>query len=169
MDNQRVTLLTLLDLSAAFDTVPHDRFLARLESDYGISGVALQWFASYFKDRSQSVNIRDSVSNAQQLSTGMPQGSGTGPWGYTKYTGPLGLLIALCCILYHLFADDTQLHTSLDPNSKSSQFQAKTTIEKCISKVSNWMASNRLKLNSEKPSLWSSVHDNSLLRWNMIA
>ena len=42
MDNQQVTLLTLLDLSAAFDTVPHDRFLKRLESDYGITDMALQ-------------------------------------------------------------------------------------------------------------------------------
>ena len=129
MDNQRVTLLTLLDLSAAFDTVPHDRFLTRLESDYGISGIALQWFASYFQDRYQSVIINDSLSNPQQLTTGMPQGSGTGPWGYTKYTGPLGVLIRILCILYHMFADDTQLHTSLDPNSRQSQLQAKTTIE----------------------------------------
>ena len=150
MDNRKITLLTLLDLSAAFDTVPHDRFFARLESDYGISGVALQWFASYFETRYQTVNVRDSMSDAQLLSTGMPQGSGTGPWGYTKYTGPLGLLIYILCVLYHMFADDTQLHTSLDPNSKDSQFQARSTIENCISKVSNWMATNRLKLNSEK-------------------
>ena len=77
----------------------------------------------------------------------MPQGSGTGPWGYTEYTG-LEPLIAICCISYHMFADDTQLHTSLFP--KPSHFQAKTTIENLISKVSDWMASNRLKLNSDK-------------------
>ena len=150
MDNQRVTLLTLLDLSAAFDTVPHDRFLSRLESDYGISGTALQWFASYFQDRFQTVNIKDSLSCPQRLTTGMPQGSGTGPWGYTKYTGPLGMLIQILCILYHMFADDTQLHTSLDPNSTACQLQAKTSIENSISEISKWMSINRLKLNSDK-------------------
>lgn len=150
MDSRRVTLLTLLDLSAAFDTVPHDRFLTRLESEYGISGSALQWFSSYFQDRYQTVNIRDSMSDAERLTTGMPQGSGTGPWGYTKYTGPLGYLIRILCILYHMFADDTQLHKSLDPSSRTSQFSAKSAIESCISNISSWMSTYRLKLNSDK-------------------
>ena len=88
MDNQKVTLLTLLDLSAAFDTVPHNRFLERLESDYGITDTALQWFASYFEDRQQTVIVNGEASTPKALDTGMPQGSGTGPWGYTKYTPP---------------------------------------------------------------------------------
>ncbi len=150
MDNQKVTLLTLLDLSAAFDTVPHDQFLSRLESDYGITSTALQWFSSYFKDRFQTVNVNNSQSSPQPLTTGMPQGSGTGPWGYTKYTGPLGVLIRILCLLYHMFADDTQLHTSLDPKSSASQSLAKTKIENCISTISSWMTVNRLKLNSDK-------------------
>ena len=132
MDNQKVTILTLLDLSAAFDTVPHDRFLKRLESDYGITDVALQWFASYFEDRRQTVMVNGEVSTSKALSTGMPQGSGTGPLGYTKYTGPLGKLIRLMCLLYHMFADDTQLHTSLDPNLKKSQAYAKEKLEKIV-------------------------------------
>ena len=90
------------------------------------------------------------MSDARELITGIPQGSGTGPWGYTKYTGPLGYLIRILCILYHIFADDTQLHTSLDPNSTKSQSNAKSTIESYISKISSWMSTNRLKLNSDK-------------------
>ena len=84
MDNQQVTLLTLLDLSAAFDTVPHRRFLERLESEYGISNTALRWFESYFEDRHQTVIVNGAESAPKALTTGMPQGSGTGPWGYTK-------------------------------------------------------------------------------------
>ena len=150
MDNQQVTLLTLLDLSAAFDTVPHRRFLKRLESDYGITNTALKWFESYFENRQQTVIVNGAESAPKALSTGMPQGSGTGPWGYTKYTGPLGALIRLMCILYHMFADDTKLHTALNPCSKTAQFSAKDRIEKCISAVSSWMTANRLKLNSDK-------------------
>ena len=44
MDRQHVTLLVLLDLSAAFDTVNHRVLLRRLEVTYGITGTTLQWF-----------------------------------------------------------------------------------------------------------------------------
>ena len=47
MDSQRVTLLVLLDLSAAFDTVEIDVSLNRLSTSFGSRGSALLWFASY--------------------------------------------------------------------------------------------------------------------------
>ena len=44
MDNGRVTALTLLDLSAAFDTINHSILMDRLSVWYGVSGIALSWF-----------------------------------------------------------------------------------------------------------------------------
>ena len=43
-DDGDISVLTLLDLSAAFDTIGHKVLLARLENLYGISGTALSWF-----------------------------------------------------------------------------------------------------------------------------
>ena len=44
-DNQQLALMAFLDLSAAFDTVDHSMLLLRLQSMFGISGVARSWFA----------------------------------------------------------------------------------------------------------------------------
>ena len=57
IDQGSCSLLTLLDLSSAFDTIDHELLIDRLESRYGISGTALGWFRSYLYNRRQTVVI----------------------------------------------------------------------------------------------------------------
>ena len=54
-DLGKVSLLGLLDLSAAFDTVDHDILLWRLQNSFGIDGMALQWINSFLTNRTQAV------------------------------------------------------------------------------------------------------------------
>jgi len=56
-DCRQVTLLGLLDLSAAFDTVDHDIPLVRLETLFGIGGSVLAWLKSFLSDRQQAVSL----------------------------------------------------------------------------------------------------------------
>ena len=50
MEKSKVTALTLLDLSAAFDTIDHDLLLNRLTDWFGIGGIALSWLNNYLRD-----------------------------------------------------------------------------------------------------------------------
>ena len=79
MDKQQVTILVLLDLSSAFDTIDHTVLLDRMQQRIGFSGVIHDWFASYLTDRSQSVCIEQIFSLALLLLFGVPQGSILGP------------------------------------------------------------------------------------------
>ena len=78
MNRQHVTLLVLLDLSSAFDTVNHD-IMIRLEMSFGIIGTAMQWLSSYLSGRSQHVIVNGEQSERLNLPFGVPQGSCLGP------------------------------------------------------------------------------------------
>ena len=85
MNDQRVTLLLLLDLSAAFDTVDHDASLHRLQFSFGIKGKVLSWFESYLSGRSQQIAVNETLSEEFGLECGVPQGSCLGPLLFTLY------------------------------------------------------------------------------------
>ena len=75
LDNRKVILLTLLDPSAAFDTVDHKILLDRLSDMYGIQGTALHGFHLYLDNRGQSVVINGGKANQYTLEYSVPQGS----------------------------------------------------------------------------------------------
>jgi len=79
VDRGDFAALVLLDLSAAFDTVDHDILLQRLQTSFGIDGVALKWCQSYLTGRTQHVRRGTDRSATVQLICGFPQGSVLGP------------------------------------------------------------------------------------------
>jgi hypothetical protein len=57
VENGNAFILTLLDQSAAFDTIDHGILLDRLSAHFGVFGLALAWFTSYLDERRQSVSV----------------------------------------------------------------------------------------------------------------
>ena len=93
LDMGMCTVLTSLDLSAAFDTVDHAIFLRRLNFLYGVDGVPLNWFKSYFNDRDHRVCVHEALSPPRVITCGVPQGSVLGARLYTMYIYPLTQII----------------------------------------------------------------------------
>ena len=89
MEEQRVTAVVAIDLSAAFDTVDHSILLEVLQKRFGIEDTALQWFDSYLRQLSLWVNVGSNYSLEQQLHFSVPQGSGAGPGVYSSYASTM--------------------------------------------------------------------------------
>ena len=148
LDSNNAVLLSLLDLSAAFDTVDHEILLKRLRETHGISGLALNWFASYLTHRSMQVCVNGEYSEEIVLDVSLPQGSQLGPRLYSDYTQPIGRLIRILQILFHGYADDTQLMRAV--SSPDDLHKALDHLSSSIDRIGQWMFDNKLKLNPEK-------------------
>ena len=150
LDNDKVALLALLDLSAAFDTIDHSILLSRLQTSFGISGTVLSWFQSYLLDRSQTVCVKGASSKPSVLSFGVPQGSVLGPMLFVLYASPVSDVISRHVMSHESLADDTQIHQSA-PIDEIGGLMART--RECILDLKVWMTQNKLQLNDEKTEL----------------
>ena len=116
-DDRLVSVLALLDISAAFD---HSISLQRFGRTFGIFGTVLRWFVSYLEGHEQCVMVDNVLSSPSPLQFGVPHGSVLGPVLFTLYTQPLSDLICRHECDYHKYADDTQLSKRAPPD----QFQS---------------------------------------------
>jgi len=146
-DRRQVTLLGLLDLSAAFDCVDHTILLQRLHSVFGLRDVVLQWIESFLSDCTQQVAFNGQLSATQPVLFGVPQGSVLGSLLYVLYTAELAKVVAGHGLQMHQYADDIQIYTYTtidDAVSAVDRFAA------CLTDVKAWLRASRIRLNPTK-------------------
>ena len=106
IDSNKISLLSLLDLSKAFDSVNHEFLLKKMQVLY----IDRFWFEDYLSNRTQSVKMDNHISSKIKIDFGVPQGSILGPILFLIFVNDTNQLGINCKIAQ--FADDTQiLHT----------------------------------------------------------
>ena len=144
IDDCKISVLVLLDLSAAFDTIDHEILLHRLHNVFGFGET---WFQSYLENRTQTAVVHGKHSTPASLRYDLLQGSVLGPILFILYTQPLSNVIQHYPVFHQMFADDTQIYKSC---RLSEVVDTVNSIEQCILNVNIWMLHNKLQMNDDK-------------------
>ena len=130
----------LLDLSKAFDKVPHIRLCHKL-SFYGIAGHTLEWIENFLSGRSQQVILNGECSESCPVLSGIPQGSVLGPLLFLCYINDLPAQVKSSIKLY---ADDAlvyrRIHSETDQNN----------LQEDLHRLAQWAATWQMSFNVQK-------------------
>ena len=148
MNKCHQTDLILLDFSKAFDCVPHQRLLHKLQY-YGISGPTLYWVKSFLSNRTQHVSINGSHSALANVTSGVPQGSVLGPVLFLLYINDITNQIQSNI---RLFADNSIVYREI--RSPADHHILQTDIQK----LTDWSNKWQMNFNTSKCHLLTSLN-----------
>lgn len=124
--SKKLSVLVLLELSAAFDTVDL----------VGLSGTVINWFMSYLKDCNFFVIMDTCSSETREIQCAVPQGLILGPilFNLNLCMPSLGDVIRRNGISFHSNADDTQLYIAVSPDD----LKPNEKLFNCIIDLKSW-------------------------------
>ena len=166
-DGNEITATMSMDLSAAFDCVPHGTLIEKLEY-YGLDTTTKNWLKSYLQHRSSFVSIGNAKSKIYPTLQGVPQGSVLGPLLYLLFVNEITGIVedpdcpnevhrntenlfsrdCKLCGFFPMYADDGQLQIT----SKNRNYN-QDTIEKNFWKIIFFLNANGLMVNENKTKL----------------
>ena len=142
LDKNFIVGAVLMDLSKAFDCIPHDLIIAKL-AGYGFERETLRLIYSYLKGRKQCVKINNTYSDYNEIISGVPQGSILGPVFFNLSINDLFFFIEKASM--HNFADDNTLSAWGERVSKLID-----TLESESNIAIDWFTKNKMIINPDK-------------------
>ena len=142
LDNNKLVGAVLMDLSKAFDCLPHDLLVAKLAA-YCFDRNTWKLFHSYLKDRKQVVKVKVFVGILKEIISGVPQGSILGPILFNIFINDL-----------FYFVDGDNLHNFADNNTLSAQADSigelVENLQYLCEVANDWMDHNNMIANPSK-------------------
>ena len=145
MDQKKISVIVLLDISKAFDSILHDLMIRKLRKA-GLSESACAWFESYLSQRQQVVKFQNTVSDPLPLT--VPQGSIVGPVLFTLYGNDLFRVPKHCEPL--VYVDDTKPFLVFPAGELNDVISA---VNETLKEISIWCCRNSLLINPDKTKL----------------
>ncbi|MBM6549249.1 RNA-directed DNA polymerase [Streptococcus dysgalactiae] len=146
-DNCNSAIIIYLDMTKAFDRVPHEKLLGKVKS-IGIIDPLLSWFASYLTSRLQVVCIDGHLSSPKPVTSGVIQGSVLGPVLFLIYVNDLFRVPRYGTPF--LFADDIKIIYDFKRETLPSVL---LKISDDLSSLSSWCQSWGMNFSAEKSSI----------------
>ena len=150
LDQGLSVAVVVLDISAAFDSVHHNKLIACFKEKFGIDGVALQWLTSYLTGRKQMVMVEEIVSRIFGLDYGFPQGAVLAGLLYNVFSADLGKVAVKYPVSHKGFADDNTWYAAFTSKNAGEVLEH---LQNCLTASKAWMIMNDFKVNEDKTQI----------------